>query len=117
MTSKTVLVAAHQLKGGKSEKSESIVVNPGDEITPAVAKKLGLGKDEIAALQAKGAINEVSARLAAEDAGAGAAELEAKLAAETKRANDAEARAAAAEAKVAQIEAASGVAPKAGNRA
>lgn len=101
-----ILIARHQLSGGK--KGSVTTVSPGDQITAAVKKELGLKEADIVELIDKGAIAEVSvhAETVADDADAVAA-----LAAETKRADDAEGkladetkRADDAEAKVAELE-------------
>jgi len=118
MSRKTILVAAHEIRGGT--KAGPWVIDAGTPITPGLKKSHGLDADEVAALLDKGAVKEVSAHapgpddlaeeLAAEKARAGKAEGEAhRLAGEvstlTARVAELEAQLEAATARVAELEA------------
>lgn len=96
----TILIAAHELRGGvipkKGEPKQSITVTAGEELTPEKAKALGLDRNAIDDLLARGSLAEVSARVAAGEAGDEIAALREQLAAERQRAEDAEKALAAA---------------------
>ena len=87
-----VLVAACTLVGAKLKDSdEPEVLEPGEELTPAIQKKFGLKKADVEDLLERGSLVEVNAR-SAEGSG------------DDKAVKAAEARADAAEEKVAELE-------------
>lgn len=102
MTKSTrILVACHELIGGVAKRGgeiETLTVEAGKEIDADALKALGLKKDDIPGLVAKGAVKEVDARLAAGAGDPEVAELKEQLEAANKRAEEAEARAAAKDA-------------------
>lgn len=82
-----ITVAVEELTGG-TKKGESVTLGAGDELTAEKIKALGLSKDDIADLKARGKVVEVDARVAdtgskGDDAALKAAEDRA-IAAETK---------------------------------
>ncbi len=102
---KTIMIATALIAGGvlaKSGSLEPFEVKPGEELTEAKCKKLGLTEDDVATLIDKGTIEEVPVRTAEE---ASAADDGAALAAANKRADDAEAQVKELTAKVSALEA------------
>ncbi len=95
--SKMILVATRQIIGG-AKKGETIVLEAQAELTAAKAKAMGLVKDDIADLIAKGALAEVDVRVA--EGGASG-----ETAAETARADKAEAALKEANDTIAKLEA------------
>ena len=87
---KTILVAVALLSGGVlvKDKLEAFEVEPGDELTEAKMKKLGLSADDVEELMAKGSVEEVKVR----EAESSAPVDDKALAAANKRADDAEAK-------------------------
>lgn len=111
MAKQSILVAKHQLGYRVDGKRETVA--PGTELTAALVKKMKLDKDELEKLKSTGAVVEQDVRMS--DAG-GSDEIaalrehlqkaEAAAADEKKRADAAEARAAVAEGRIAELEAA-----------
>lgn len=99
-----ILIAATELvlaAASLDNDGKPVILEAGEELTPELAKKHKLNKEHLEDLVARGALNEVSARLASASNAADPAEL----AAANKRADAAEAKVAELTAKVEALEA------------
>ncbi|MBM3928288.1 MAG: hypothetical protein FJ335_07510 [Sphingomonadales bacterium] len=108
MSKKTILVAAHELRGRPKAKdgetAERVTIAVGTEITAKVKGQLGLDGDAVEQLVASGAIAEVPVSIAEDPADGGVLDdLRTQLTAAEQRATDAETKLAAAAAELKKL--------------